>query len=240
MELIVGREKETNNVLVTIDGKNYKWDVGGSVPKTVSKQHCVLKTIDGINIQITNLKQQNVTWVNGMPVSSFSIQKGKDKVELGVERYVLDWSIIDKILSMAEKNTPKEVDIMPLKKVWEDYQYSLGHMQKKQAFVNACRGGVSLFTIGGVAAGYVMKESMSEVMPVLYVLAVFATVLFVGMGVYDALKMPKRKEQITRNFTKKYCCPHCHYFFGFQSFDIFSNNMDCCPKCRSKFKKEIV
>lgn len=237
MQLVIGRDKATSKLAITVDSKTYMWGTDGIVPATVSRQHCMLVTEDGINMKIKNLKQQNVTWVNGLAIDSCTTKRGKDRIELGVDRFLLDWNAVNEVMQAVDKSKPKEIDISHLGKIWDNYHYNINKMQKHQAFINAYRAGVPLLTIGGVAAAYFMGDKTNGMMPVLYVIAAVIMCLFFIIGIIDASRNPKLKEKLNRDFTKKYCCPNCHYFFGYQAFDILKNNMDVCPKCRAKIKK---
>ena len=113
MEIIFGRDAETSKLSVTVGQQKGVVGKQGSVPMSVSRQHCSV-TINADNTyEVKNLKMQNVTYVNGIPIDCKKVTE-KDTVELGEDHYLLEWSIIKQL-------KPKVADIRPLQQIWIQY-----------------------------------------------------------------------------------------------------------------------
>ena len=89
MELIIGREAGASRLRISINNQDRFWGNANSVPKSVSRQHCKVVTDDKGGYIITNLKPENVTYVNGVQIESKHIS-GKDRIELGADRYFME------------------------------------------------------------------------------------------------------------------------------------------------------
>ena len=73
MELIIGRDASTSQLRITMGQQSKTFGVAGSVPMTVSRQHCSLTINPDGSYRITNLKPQNVTFVNGVEIMAKTI-----------------------------------------------------------------------------------------------------------------------------------------------------------------------
>ena len=112
-EVFVGRESGTDRLLVylSINGHIKAFQIGnpGSVPKSVSraipnqnKAHISIKFDDNGNIIISNLKPENITFVNGSSIVSKRISEN-DNIELGAEHYQLPLSnLIQSVLKVFQ------------------------------------------------------------------------------------------------------------------------------------------
>mgnify|MGYP000563520456 CR=1 FL=1 len=80
MELIIGREAGASRLRISINNQDRFWGNANSVPKSVSRQHCKVVTDDKGGYIITNLKPENVTYVNGVQIESKHIS-GKDRID---------------------------------------------------------------------------------------------------------------------------------------------------------------
>ena len=116
MELIIGRESSSPQSIggrlhvVSSSKKEYFIGLEGSVPKTVSRQHCkVIIDSDG-NMVLVNLKPTNITFINGVEAVQKSIVK-TDMIELGSERFKLE---LKAILDMISSEIPKTYNISHL------------------------------------------------------------------------------------------------------------------------------
>ena len=68
-----------------------------SVHQSVSRQHLQLELQDDGTILLENIKMQNITYVNGTQVHRKAVRTG-DKIEMGTERYLLDWELVKSLL----------------------------------------------------------------------------------------------------------------------------------------------
>ncbi|MBO4315926.1 MAG: FHA domain-containing protein, partial [Prevotella sp.] len=85
----------------------------GSVPKTVSRQHCKMTVLDDGSYMLQNLKMENDTFVNGMSIQTKKVTQ-QDVIELGSSHYKLRWDYVQAVLS-------KTVNVSHLEKIWTDY-----------------------------------------------------------------------------------------------------------------------
>jgi hypothetical protein len=191
-------------------------------------------------MKLINQKSNNVTWVNDMAIESCNVTT-HDRVELGGNHYPLDWAAVTNLLESIQKETPKELDIRPLEGVWKKYKKDSDALQYSQMMTNVLRGGLPILTIGGVAAGYIVSKDGSHgpsgQTKILYVIALVLMVVCFIKSFFDAKRIPKKREELNKQMLHDYCCPQCHYFFGYQPYDVIKANLDTCPKCKNKFIK---
>ena len=127
MEIIVGRESGVAEPRLCLKfGNNVKYiGVAGSVPKSVSRNHCVISIDDNNNLSVKNVSDMNALYVNGLEYKTKSVTE-TDLIELGPEKYRLDLAAaIKAVKSNAPKpaapaGTPevKSYNISPLKKIY--------------------------------------------------------------------------------------------------------------------------
>jgi len=199
----------------------------GSVPPTVSRQHCSLTPLeDGSGYVLKNLKVENTTYVNGVEVQSKRVTTA-DKVELGGARYELDWSFLKGILQ-------ETVDISKLRVIWEAYESQQMAQQIADRKFNVLRSSTGIVTLTAAAASFITGRNPYLI--ILYVSAVLITLGFTIKAYRDSTKVPQKLAAFKKNFQKRYVCPNCNHFFGFQPFDVLKQN-GACPYCKTKFKK---
>ena len=229
MEVIIGRDPETSRLRMSVAGHQSKlFGTNGSVPTSVSRQHCSIVINADNTYRVRNLKAQNVTFVNGTPVESKQVTE-KDTIELGADHFVLEWSDIQEL-------KPKIVDIRPLKKVWEDYNKKVLNMTVKERRANSLRAGTGLLTMGAIAVGFILgREEAGALYAILYGAAIMLTLAFFVKSLIDASKLPKEKQKMTEKFQHDYTCPNCGRFFG-QPYDQLKL-YDGCPYCKTMFRK---
>ena len=97
MDIIIGRESGAAEPRLCLKTGNITKYIGaaGSVPRSVSRSHCVITLDEGNNLSIKNVSDQNALYVNGMEYKSKSITDS-DLVELGPEKYRLDVTAVIK------------------------------------------------------------------------------------------------------------------------------------------------
>ncbi len=228
MEIIIGRDAASSALNIKVDNNAQVVGAPGSVPKSVSRQHCQLTIHSDGTMQIKNINPQNVTYVNGVAVMSKRVTRN-DKVELGGDRYLFSWNMIDKAM-------PKETDIRPLRSVWDIYNKEIRALaQSKQRF-QVIRGIVPVFTMSAVLIGYI-SGGRGSAFYFIYGFVIALTIYFSLKAWKDIAKNDERQEEIKNRFTHDYCCPECGYFFNFTDYSILTRNHDYCPKCKTKLKK---
>lgn len=199
----------------------------GSVPMTVSRQHCSLTVNDNGTYTLRNLKPQNYTFVNGQLIMSKVVTR-RDIIQLGSEMYLVDWNAIDAIV-------PKMADITHLKKVWDDYDNTRTQMAIKRGRSMAIRGATSLLTMGAFIIMAISGQRGSGYLA-LYITAFVILAALTVLSFYNASKEPMKQKELNKKFQKDYCCPSCGHFLGFQDYAIIEQNKSC-PYCKTLFLK---
>ena len=87
--------------------------------------------------------------------------------------------------------------------------------------------------LGGIVASMVADEYK----PYAYIFTVVAFLVMV-YGLFRRFTDDSINEQETvkKEFQRKYICPKCGHFLGYQDYDILVQS-DACPYCKTKFKK---
>lgn len=228
MEIIIGRDTETSKLSVTIGQQKVLTGTEGSVPKSVSRSHCkIVINADG-TYEVRNMKAQNVTYVNDVPIEVKRVTD-KDVVELGDDRYLLDWAMVNEF-------KPKVADIRHLKHVWDDYNKETLSLTVKQNKFNALRTGTGIITMVAIASGFIIgREESGMLYTILYGLAILLSLTFFIKSYIDASKLPKERMKLTQKFQRDYACPQCKRHFA-QPYDQLAL-FDQCPYCRAAFRK---
>ena len=118
MQIIIGRDAKTSQLNVIIGQQTLRLGAPGSVPQTVSRQHCRITVTEGGTYLVENLKAANITYINNVGVEKKSMRR-EDSLALGTDRYQVDTKAV---FAAIDKAVPKTADIRPLSKVWEDHE----------------------------------------------------------------------------------------------------------------------
>ncbi len=228
LHIAIGRDHQTNQLRMVVNGKSTLVGQPNSVPTSVSKEHVAFIVEDDGKMILKNLSIQNDTYVNMVGVEQKRIKEG-DRIELGNGHYILSWDILKPLI-------PKFADIRPLKKVWEDYQQEQDDFQTKQNRFNVLRSATGTLTMLSIAIGMFSNDGRGALSTLLYVVGLIMAIAFIFISWNDAAKTPKQKRDMTDAFTKKYVCPNCGHFLGSSSYDIIIQN-DKCPYCKAIYKK---
>ena len=226
MEIIIGRDQSTRQLSVIKDGVTKLYGQAGSVPMDVSRHHVSLQPLGNGKWQIKNLNERNVTFVNGIAVESKTITES-DKIELGNSHYLLNWDAL---------NEPKveTVDIRPLKQVWDEYNKANIEIRKRQKNIGLLASvPIGITMLGGLLSGI----ASDELKPYAYVFTAIALVVML-YGFYRRFtdNSIEEQEEIKKTFQRRYVCPKCKHFLGFQDYDILIQS-DSCPYCKTKYRK---
>ena len=229
MEIIVGRDSATRQLCILRDGVPSLNGKSGSVPMDVSRKHLAIEQVGNRKWIIKNLNDLNVTYVNGVSIESKTVTE-EDKVELGNSRYVLMWSD----LYEPEKPEEEKVDIRPLQEVWNDYNQQNIQIRKRQKNTGLLASIPMGFTmLGGLISGIAPED----IRLIAYMLTAIALSIMI-YGFYRRFtdNSIEEQEEIKKRFQRKYSCPKCGHFMGFQDYEILVQG-DACPYCRTKYKK---
>ncbi len=228
MEIIIGRDAEASKLMIAVGQLKKLVGSEGSVPKSVSRPHCSITINSDGTYELKNLKAQNVTYVNGVPIEVKKVTD-KDVVELGEDHFLLDWALVNQF-------KPKMADIRPLKRVWDQYNKDTLELTVKQNKFNALRTGTGIITMAAIACGFIIgRENSGFIYTILYSVAILLSLTFFIKSYIDASKLPKERMKLTEKFQHDYACPHCKRHFS-QPYDQLSLN-DNCPYCKALFRK---
>ena len=89
MQIIIGRDAKTSQLNVIIGQQTLRLGAPGSVPQTVSRQHCRITVTEGGTYLVENLKAANITYINNVGVEKKSMRR-EDSLALGTDRYQVD------------------------------------------------------------------------------------------------------------------------------------------------------
>lgn len=226
MEYIIGRDAQTRQLAVSVNGQVKRIGQSGCVPMDVSRQHLSLSSLGGGQWQLKNLNAQNVTFVNGLAVESKHITEA-DKVELGQSHYLFPWNAV-------REPKVETIDIRPLRSVWKDYEKQQLELQIAERKFNAARSAVGIITMLAIACSIILGHT--TIYLVLYALAIGISVAFAIQAYNKAQEVPRLQQDMKKRFQRNYVCPKCGHFMGFQDYDIISQN-EACPYCKTKYKK---
>ena len=211
---------------MVVDGKKGLFGQPNSVPLDVSRQHLSMSSSGDGKWKIRNLNDKNVTYVNGISVESKEVSE-KDKVELGRSHYLLQWSLFA---------TPKQetVDIRPLKRIWDEYENDLLEIteteRKKQNFQRFA----GILSSTGIL--FMFAEGMGSLRFILTGISLLISlILFLG-GLSSDSSQAVKKNELEKDFRKRYICPKCGHYLGNTPYDVLIQN-NACQYCKSKYIK---
>lgn len=246
MELTIGREQGNQRLQITADNGTVKYYGNpGSVPKSVSRQHCKIQVINENELLITNIKPENKTMVNGLAVMEKRIGYN-DLVELGKDKYMLSLSAIVNAFSQRQtyqtagnqnQQQAPSYSIAHLEKIWNDYNKAKLDAQIQQAKENAISSVTGLFTMAAIVVGFIPGVPLAARIGI-YVLAFVLASYFFYNRTRKASYYPKLYNDLDNNLHDNYVCPNpsCRHFLGYQRFEDLEKSKKC-PYCGSVFIK---
>ncbi len=226
MEIIIGREPLTRQLCIIKEGNPKLFGQPGSVPMDVSRHHISLQPIGAGKWQIKNLNERNVTFVNGIAVENMTISES-DKVELGNSHYLFQWG------SLSEPKV-ETIDIRPLKKIWTEYDDQRLELQIAERKFNAARSATGIITMLAIACSFILGHG--PIYLLLYALAIIISLVFTYQAYQKSSEVPIQQKEMNKSFQRRYVCPKCGHFMGFQDYEILAQN-EACPYCKKKYKK---
>jgi len=236
MEIMIGRDANTSQLRVSTGLQSKLLGAPGSVPNTVSRQHCTLTINEKGEYVLKNIKVQNTTYVNGMLIQS-KVVTDSDTIELGPDRYRLDWNALRLFI-------PKTVDITHLKKICEEYDQEIMELKKNRERFQILRGVTGVLTpIALFAGGIYSFFNPGERGPQNIVYWTLLTIIvIIGASLFiKALKecgtFDEQIKKVQEKYMKKIVCPNCHKFLGFNGYSYIAQQYDACQHCKVKFKK---
>lgn len=244
--ILIGKEPDQGRLLLAIvGGKTACIGAPNSVPNSVSRckvpegvAHAKISIDQNSNMVLTNLKPQNVTFVNGSEIASKRIQPN-NIIELGQDHYKIAVSTIIEIAKKLVRITDpsvapdsKPLNIKHLEKVWTDYHDSLKRMREKQKKINLIRSGCGIFTMCAMPCIFFLG-------PIGYALTGIGVIgniySFVGLKNDNTTD---EQERLMEEFQDHYVCPNenCNKFLGNLSYKLLKKQYSMqCPYCKTKF-----
>lgn len=255
--ILIGKEPGQGRLLVSISGKIAALGSPNSVPNSVSRckaaegvAHAKITVDQAGNMILTNMKSQNVTYVNGSEIVSKRITPN-NSVELGKDRFSISLPMIleaaKKIVAATSKPDPqprqqthpeapkqevKKYNISHLEYVWNDLQQKKKEIQAKQKKINLVRSGCGVFTMCAMPCIFLFG-------PVGYVLTGIGIIgnvySFVGLKNDDTSEVV---ETLNEDFQDRYVCPNpeCNKFLGNMSYKLLKKQYSMhCPYCKCEF-----
>lgn len=241
MEILIGREPDTNYLGLLIDGKhkvNSAYELPNSVSRLKIKErtaHCriYIKESNG-EMTITNLNPQNVTFLNGEEIEGTTSISKHSFIALGADQYRLDLASILKSIGYEPP-----VSIKHLKRVWDKYDRQLLNLQLEQQ-KNANRQRIQSL-LSQLSMLLVIIPSVLPAVPIPGFLRVILIAAALGVGIYFFAKGNKpdnsfvmKKRNLDEEFRSRYVCPNCGAFLGFTQYDTFEFR-NKCSYCNTKF-----
>ncbi len=229
MEATIGRESGAAAPRLCIKIGNTSKFIGepGSVPKSVSRNHCRLELQDDGRIRISNISDQNSLFVNGTEYKTKLIVK-EDLVQLGSERYTLDVKAVLKVLS-NDNSQPKSFKISYLKGVWDNYSQAKLDIQIHERKVNA------LSAIPGVISMISIALSFIDGLRAIFItIAAIFALAFALIRMKNADKVPLEQKELDERFQDEYVCPNCKHYLGYKSYKLVLKDGGC-PWCKAKY-----
>lgn len=241
MKIVIGREEGTHRLHVIIDGSEFNLGPTDSVPQSVSRQHCQLTIDAGGIMTLQNLKERNVTYVDGLAIVQKQVTP-ISRIELGSERYRLD---LQQILSVAKsgkpssssdssKQSPPIYSLRPLKSLWDNYDQQRLQIQvaeQKRANLQRLQGVLSVLAMLSVF----IEELQAFRFVLLATAALMAGYFFVrGWNTRNSLVV--KLHDFDKQFKEKYTCPNptCHRTFGTLPYSSIEF-MKSCPACGCRY-----
>lgn len=251
--ILIGKEPGQGRLLVHVKGVGQTAAIGlpGCVPSCVSRckpseeiAHAqIVVDADG-NFVLTNMKPQNVTFVNGSEIASKRITPATT-VELGRDRFTVS---VPKILETAQKIlvsgnsvggvSPLKFNISHLRGVWDRYEQEIDRIVDEQRDIARKRMlPIMVGSLSGVAcpilAAVVGVETFYVTIPVA---AISFALYFINYRKKDTSY--EERKAATESLIDEYICPNCKKFVGNISYKLLKKQYSMhCPNCKCDFEE---
>ena len=238
MELIIGRESMTPQSIggrlhvVTSGKKDYFIGVEGSVPKTVSHQHCKIVFNPDGSMLLISLKPTNITFINGIEVVQKSITR-TDRIELGSGRYVVD---LEAVLDAVDSEIPKIYDISHLKAIWDNYKAELKNLDREKEKMGLIQSIPSLFSAAAMICAFI--DSLAQFRIVLIVIFFCGMLFLILYRKRHIGYFTTKREELDEQFHRDYVCPNpnCRRFLGPVPYEDLIKQTKSCFVCKAVYE----
>lgn len=245
--ILIGKEPGSGRLLVAVKGVGTV-TIGpdGCVPASVSRckpaedaGHCRLSIDQNSVMTLTNLKPQNVTYVNGMEIITKRVTADSN-ITLGKDRYAVDLNtVLEAARKLVKQKKPTEaLSIKHLEEVWNAYEHMMEEIAEKQRKRARYRILPILLssastTISALIAHFFGVQTLWVSIPI----SVLITIIYVISFMAKDTSM-EDKNKANDYLIENYVCPHadCKHFLGYSKYKIIRQNK-ICPYCRQPIKE---
>lgn len=240
MEIIIGREEGARRLHCVADGREFNVGQAGCVPASVSRKHCKL-TVVGEKITIENLRDQNITYVDGNQVFSKTIT-ASSKIQLGNEKFTVP---LQQILQLATGqpatggNAQPRQDVptfslKPLKTVWEEYERRKLEIQESAAKAANMSRLQGILSMSGMCIGFI--PGIDQTLRIVIIVAALLVALYFFFKGMSGDSVQKQIKDLDDEFAGKYKCPNpkCGKPFGSIPYRQIEYNKQCLA-CGCKY-----
>lgn len=261
--ILIGKEPGQGRLLVAIPGNGKSAAIGApnSVPASVSRckpaegmAHAKITVDQNGDMVLTNMKSQNVTFVNGSEIASKHISS-VNSVELGKDRFGINLPLVietaKKIAEFSPAPQPqpepqpvKKFNISHLENVWNDFHDKGLEIKKRQKAQGVNASLPMFFTMGGGAITFVLSFILGEqYKKEIQILAGILVVIGLILLIYFFIKRKndtsiEEIEKIAEDFQDRFVCPNpeCNKFLGTMSYKLMKRQYSMhCPYCKCEF-----
>lgn len=247
----IGKEPGQGRLLVALKINN-QWKattIGamGSVPNCVSrcipaeeKAHCSIAIDSKGTMIITNLKPQNVTYVDGVEYNSKRITN-ISSISLGRDKYPLNlaavWDAVDKLLAALP---PAPRSIKHLEQVWEEFETANETITlRQQQKANRRMLPMLIGSASGLIAPIMAIVSSTATLWVTAPISIISFLIYFKNYTEKDTSVEDRKIALNK-FIDNYVCPHerCnHHYLGNQPYKVLRQNKKC-PYCGGEWTED--
>lgn len=266
--ILIGKEPGQGRLFVSVAGKTAAVGPANSVPNSVSRckvaegvAHAKITVDQNGNMFLTNMKPQNVTYVNGSEVVKKRILPS-NTVELGKDRFNINLPVVIETAKRLETNPlhngrnngkggnrvpnnganpAMRFNIKHLEAIYNDYHSKGIERQRKQKKLGILASCSMFFTIGGSAlAALANKMGMGDTaQDYLWILPVVGfVVFFISMFMRVKDTSIEDADATYVEFTRRFRCPNpeCGKFLGNMPYELMKSQYSMkCPYCSAEF-----
>lgn len=247
--ILVGKEPGQCRLLVAISGTGKTATIGspGCVPNCVSRckptegtAHCKIDIDQNGTMVLTNLKSQNVTYVNGVEIFSKKVQVSSE-VALGKDHFQMPLSLV---IETAKKLVPtiappppspqaQKYNIRHLEKIWNDFHDKNIEIQKR-ARQQALLARIPMFftMAGGAISAIAVALNWGDEVKTL---CISFTVIGIFVMIYSFFKSKndtsiEDREKLVEDFQDHYICPKCGKYLPVTPYKLMKKQYSMrCP-----------
>lgn len=238
MEIIIGREEGARRLHCIAGGREFNIGQAGTVPLSVSRRHCKI-SVNGSNVSIENIKEQNVTFVDGNQIFSKGITQSSH-IQLGEDKYPVPLQQILQLVGASTVNGgdfSKELptfSLKPMKTVWEEYDCRRMKIQNdaaKSANKQRLQGILSML---GMCLGFI--PGLDPAIRIVIIIAALSIAVYFFVRGSIGTTVQQQLHDLDDEYAKKYKCPNpaCGRPFGAIPYRNIEYNKQCLA-CGCKY-----